>query len=252
MTSTAKLRPPERFPWLAALLGATLVVVGGVTLLRFPNPPNPDLREARAAVTTPLRIVRTGGDVVQDERLRAELALQDPTPLFLPTQWNSGQANPAVRRDPPAVFSPYDPALQEERAMVLPVPAVVPEDALATVGVLERGPKFLELGRRPLDLQSVPGRWAKLEVSHAATGQVHLAEDLAGPAPEAGTPSRQEFWAPMELLLVVNPAGLVGRPAVVASSGSERVDNWAVEYLSGPAALGARLAPGFYRVVLGP
>lgn len=243
-----------RFPWVAALAGATLVVVGGASLLQFPAPP--DLRRSSDSdAGGPAMLILRVGDGEQDDRLKEELALQDPTPLFLPTSWSSGQVNPLVRQDPPAVFSPFEPGLfftNDDPQIMLPAPAVAPGTPLEAVDLVERGPKLLELSRVPLELPPVPPRLAWLEVSRAGTGEVLFSMDVSGAGESSVAVLRQEFWAPVEVLIAVSPAGLVGRPAVVTTSGSERVDNWALEFLAGPAALGARLPPGFYRVLLGP
>jgi hypothetical protein len=246
-------RKSERFPWWAALAGSTLVVAGGLALLRFPAPPDPR-RVEEGTRGGAMRIARVGEGGEQDARLQEELALQDPTPLFLPTRWNSGQANQAVQRDPPVVFSGFLPKLQfsnDDPDILIPAPGNVPAGPLEAVDLVERGPRLLELGRLPLEMPPVTPRLARLEVSHAGTGQVLIALNLSGGGVEA-TALRQELWAPIEVLIAVSPAGLVGRPALIASSGSERVDNWVLDYLRGSASLGARLPPGFYRVLLGP
>lgn len=249
-------REAERFPWVAAAFGALLVAAGGLSLLRLPAPPEPEGWVREAGTRLPLTLTDTSGERVA-EALREELALQDPAPLFLPTRWNSGQAHAPVgeRIEPGRAFRNFDPKLaftEDDARIALPPLAQVPESGLEAVTRTARRPALRELGHQALDLEPLPPRLAFLRVSQAGAGQERLAETVLR-LPEAATTLLQaEPWTPLELLVAIGPGGIIGRPAVILGSGVERVDTWAQDYLVDGARLGARLEPGFYRVVLGP
>ena len=73
-----------------------------------------------------------------------------------------------------------------------------------------------------------------------------LAEPLADANPPAGD------WQPMEFLVAVDPMGLVGPPTLTESSRVAAVDGYFQNYLVKTLHAGQRLAPGFYRICIGP
>lgn len=246
------------FPWLAAVLGALLVVIGAGSLLQLPSPPQPRTPLAREGPRVALRLAenRTGDP---SGRLQEELALRDPTPLFLPTQWSSGQASLplGVRREPGTSVGVFPPKLvfpDDGPAIAIPPPVSVPAGALAAVNAVERVPELRDLSRREQQRPPLPERRGRLVVSEAGTGRVTIAENVViRPSPSGGSATlRDVFWAPLEMLVAVNPGGLVGQPAVIRTSGTESVDEWVLSFLMEPGRLGARLEPGFYRVLVGP
>jgi hypothetical protein len=248
-------RRQAQFPWVLATIGVALVVVGGVALLRFPTAPDPKRVSTEAPQVSPMQLSRTGNGVT-NTRLQEELALQDPTPLFGPTRWNSGQAPQPVMPEPGTAFVSFTPALifpDADLPISIPATAAVPADAQAAVNMLEREPKLMDFSRRDLTLPPLPQRVAQIEVRQMGSGELRLSQTVGEPRETEQLPAlRQEFWTPVHLMIAINPAGLVGRPVMVASSGSERIDNWALDFLANRAHLAARLGPGFYRVVVGP
>ena len=245
-----------RFPWVAATCGALLVAAGGLSLLRLPSPPRPEGWLKSLGERRPLQLGEVG-DAEVGAALRDELVLQDPKPLFLPTEWNSGQAEaPAeVRLEPGTSFGPFGPKYafaEDDARVVLPEVAQVPAGPLETVELISDRPVFRELARQDLELRPLPGRLAHVQVNEADGGAARLALEITELPEAEATMLRRETWGPAELLVAVGPAGLMGRPAFMMVSGSERIDNWVVEHLTGAARLGARLEPGFYRVVVGP
>jgi hypothetical protein len=56
----------------------------------------------------------------------------------------------------------------------------------------------------------------------------------------------------MEFVAAVDPAGLVGPLVPTVRSGVEEVDNFFQNYLARTLRVGERLAPGFYRICVGP
>jgi len=180
-----------------------------------------------------------------------DAALTDPTPLFLPTEWNAGQnALPAnTQREPGGSFQGYPAKLAyAETELKLDLPSVVamparPADALATD---RTGQSFLGLGQTDRGAGQLIERRAFIEILAAANGQRLLARPLADARPPDGD------WQPMEFLVAVDPMGLVGPPTLTESSRVAAVDGYFQNYLVKTLHAGQRLAPGFYRICIGP
>jgi hypothetical protein len=67
-----------------------------------------------------------------------------------------------------------------------------------------------------------------------------------------GAPPGKGGWAPVEFVARVDAAGLVGPLVVTERSGLEEVDVFFANYLARTLRVGERLAPGFYRICVGP
>lgn len=224
--------------WLLAAAGATIVVSVILALVRVPRPV--------AAPVPPAPAASVG--LTQNSR-QSDLNLLDPTPLFLPTEWN---ARPnAVRmkalREP---FDDYDMkrTFTDEAANVAfpkmgPVPAA-PVDALA-IGPPEA--PFLGMGRLDRKVAEPPPRDALVEIFSLGDGREVFRQALQGVRPPGDV---DLYW--LEFLAVVAPTGLVGSPALTTSSGVEQVDSFYQNYLVKVLCAGERLAPGFYRIKVGP
>jgi hypothetical protein len=65
-------------------------------------------------------------------------------------------------------------------------------------------------------------------------------------------PPGEGEWQPMKFIVAVNATGLVGTLAVTQRSGVEAVDEYFQKYLVHTLRIGQRLAPGFYRISVGP
>ena len=227
---------------LSALLGFVALfrpLAGRMGPVNFPGPP-------RVSV---MPLDRQGGDTV----LRDQATLFDPTPLFLPTRWNTDQEPlpAAVQRQPGQVFPDFDAKLTYSRPeLVLPIESAeaTPERPVDLLKVQSHDP-FLGFGRLDRKLAPLAARAAVVEVREVGTGNLVLrrvlGDDVAIPAGEAR-------WQPAEFLVSVTTAGLLGRPMETASSDVEDVDVFFRDYLMGTLRLGERLAPGMYRVVVGP
>jgi hypothetical protein len=180
-----------------------------------------------------------------------DAALTDPTPLFLPTEWNAGQnALPAsTQREPGGSFQGYPPKLAfAETELKLDFPAVVPvparpADALAAD---RTGQSFLGLGQTEPKVTQLIVRKAFIEILRASDGQRLLGQPLADAEPPDGD------WQPMEFLVAVDAMGLVGPPILTESSRVVAVDGYFQNYLVKTLHTGQRLTPGFYRVSIGP
>ena len=229
--------------WVFPAMGA-LVVLGGVALLfRAPG-------RTRVGALKPVQ--PPAGAVKLVSLRKNEAALTDPTPLFLPTEWNAGQnALPAnTQREPGGSFQGYPAKLAfAEAELKLDFPTTVampdrPADALASD---RSGLIFLGLGQSERPVVQLVDRNAFIEILEASTGVRLLAQPLADARPPGGV-----AWQPMEFLVAVDAMGLVGPPILTESSRVAAVDGYFQDYLVKTLHAGERLAPGFYRVCIGP
>ena len=235
----------ERRRWIWAALGAIGVVLVFLILFRAPVDPTGERGLAVLKGRAPTEVVPQVGF----RRIApAEAALVDPTPLFLPTAWNTAQKEVALPKlggafaDYPARFT-YDEA--EFRSLAPKNdPAVDFSGALA---LNAPGAALLGIGRSPVDLPAISRRSAFYEVAPAAGGRVVLAEALAeAKPPGTGT------WEPIEFLAVVNAAGLSAPLVPTVRSKLEEVDAYFANHLTQQVRIGAKLAPGVYRIWVGP
>lgn len=194
--------------------------------------------------------VAGSGSGSSDQVLRERAELFDPTPLFFPTDWNFGQTPVQVglQRDSLEVFPAFEPQFVfPEQAAGLGVSTKASEmESLPEV--LARGNPIPLAGLGAVDVLGavLEPRAAYLEVRKFAGGKALLATELK----ELTLPRRD--FAPMECLLVVAADGVVGDLILASSSGEEEIDSFFRNYLLKAFRIGERLAPGRYRVVIGP
>ena len=228
--------------WVYATVGTLVVLVILAALFRGPG-------GARVVAFKPLP--PPVGAVKLVSLKPNEAALTDPTPLYLPTEWNAGQnALPAnTQREPGGSFQGYPAKLafaESELKLNFPAPVAVParpSDALASD---RTGLAFFGMGQVDLPVSHLLARKAFIEITGAGNGQRQLAQALSGAEPPDGA------WQPMEFLVAVDTAGLVGPPILTESSRVAAVDGYFQNYLVKTLHVGQRLAPGFYRVCIGP
>jgi len=193
------------------------------------------------------------GEKPGERLLREQATLLDPTPLFLPTDRNASQQPlpQDLRRQPEQVFRdyPWVPFFGESTLALPTGPAqALPKNPLELLKEASRDP-FLGFDRLDIPLQPLPERLGFVEVSRVGDGRVVLTRQLERPVV---LPAGRLEWEPAEFLVDVTPAGLLGRPAIIASSDVEEVDLFLRDYLAEVLHLGERLSPGLYRVVIGP
>ena len=228
--------------WIYATIGALVVLVIFAALFRGPG-------EARVVAFKPLP--PPVGAVKLVSLKRNEAALTDPTPLYLPTEWNAGQnalqAN--TQREPGGSFQGYPAKLafaESELKLNFPAPVAVPARPADALASDRTGLAFLGVGQADRPVTQLIARKAFIEITDAANGQSQLAQALTGAEPPDGA------WQPMEFLVAVDTAGLVGPPILTESSRVAAVDGYFQNYLVKTLHAGQRLAPGFYRVCIGP
>jgi hypothetical protein len=169
--------------------------------------------------------------------------------LFFPTERNyDRQPLPADSlRQLGQVFGSFEPKLSTgEQSMVAfrmegaPVPEKLSD-------LLAQGSEAHFAGMGQIDRQrsTLPIRAAFVEVRNLENGNIVISQPLNGISPP-----RPDF-APVEFLVTVNSAGLVGQPVLTSGSEGEDLDNFFRDYLVQSYRLGERLRPGRYRVVVG-
>ncbi len=187
----------------------------------------------------------------ENAELVGELALKDPTPLFLPTRWNSGQVDRAMtaERSSGASFGQIDAKWvfpDGENRLNLPDGVAVPNSAVSALESMGARLRGGELARRDDVDRSLPARAGLMEVVAIGTGETVFRKPL--PLGEAGG----AISAPIEAMLAINAGGFWVRPTVaqVVEGGAVEFDR--VNLMLREARLETFLEPGFYRILLGP
>jgi hypothetical protein len=231
--------------WLVA--GAAAAGLSAAVLLLFRAPPL-----AAPATEAPALTVGFGGAGSPDALLNEEAFLHDPTPLFLPTRWNCVPAVP--RPEPGGAFQPFPPELAfstNELTLDLAPPVSVPGSPAEALATDAPGNPLLGIGRTDAAPPALPARGAFIEIVDAGTGAPVYSRALA----DARPPTAAAWLQPLEFMVEVDAAGLVGPPVLTARSGVDRVDAYfggSDGYLARNLRVGELLGPGFYRIFLGP
>ncbi|HTL52061.1 MAG TPA: hypothetical protein VL860_05725 [Planctomycetota bacterium] len=189
-----------------------------------------------------------------DQVLRERSELFDPTPLFFPTEWNSGQRPlpDAMRRQPGEVFGSYPPNLEfgSQGIKAYGTEAVLAPERLADVLAQGNEAPFAGIGQIDVRRPPLPTRAGFLEIRTIIGGKLVMAQAL-----ENIIVPRVDF-APVEYLVAVTSAGVVGDPILMVGAEGEEIDEsvdaFFRTYLVKTFRLGERLDPGRYRVLVGP
>jgi hypothetical protein len=238
--------------WLPAAVAGAVVVGAGLMLIRGLDPL---AAPAKGLVPAPVRLARSAE---ADGFLRDEASIRDLRPLFLPTPVNAQAPEP--RREAGRSLLDDDPVRltygEGEAGLLRLLPPVATlggrpvERAEPRLTLEADGSEVALVGLGRVERRVVPeaARGGLLEVIAAGTGERVLAAEL----PEALAPPAGKAWEPLELLAIVDVAGLAGPLVVTESSRVEEVDVHFRRQLRQVFRLGERLAPGVYRVVVGP
>lgn len=229
--------------WGVAAAGGILMI--GAVVALFRSPPETRIEVPKTPNPRPpaVRLVDLG---------KNEAALTDPTPLFLPTEWNSGEnALPEyVQRNPGGSFKGYPAKLQfpvAELGLNFPAEVIVPSKPADVLIAGKSSSTYIGLGSEATAVTPVSARKAFVEVTIAGDGRKVLAQALTDANPPGGG-----GWQPMEFLVAVDAIGTVGPPILTESSRDAAVDGYFQNYLVKTLHAGERLAPGFYRICVGP
>ena len=234
----------KRRVWIG-LIAACVGVGGWVAWQRVhPVTPQPEVKRARPFVQ-----LARAGTVAGDEILRERAELMDPTPLFFPTEWNYGQRPlPESRlKQPGQVFGSFEPKLTvgEQNIANFGTEALQTPEKLVDVLVQGNEAPFAGLGRIDTPRSTLAVRAGHLEVRKLNDSDIVISQQLSGI-----TPPRADH-APVEFLVTVGSAGLIGEPILTSVPGWDEVDNFFRTYLVKSYRLGERLRPGQYRVSVG-
>jgi len=189
-----------------------------------------------------------------DKILRERAELFDPTPLFFPTDWNFGQRplRESLRRQPGQIFGSFEPKADfgEQGIKAYGVEVLLAPEKLADVLVQGNEAPFAGMGQVDVQRSALAVRSSFLEVRALIDGNIVMAQALNG----LSLP-RLDF-APVEYLVAVSSAGIVGDPILMVGfegeEMDEKVDAYFRSYLVKTFRLGERLSPGRYRVLVGP
>ena len=227
----------ERRRWVVAIGTGLVVTVLLGALARVP--PAPAARPPAARPT----IVLAPPDALR----REETSLRDPAPLFLPTPWNSRPAAP--QPDPGVAFKSYPPEPRfSPESLAIRLPSKVPASPAEALVADPPGNALLGLGRTDAPVPVLAARGAYVEIAVAGTGNPVFSGILEGAHP----PDGGAFWLPLEFIAAVDAEGLVGPLALAKPSNLDDINRYFADYLSGTFRVGERLAPGFYRIWVGP
>jgi hypothetical protein len=232
--------------WVVAIAAALGLTAAVGALFRAPRP-------AAALAAAPRLTVSLGrsgqgsADVVPYE----DAIFHEPTPLFLPTRWNGTPEVPRPEAD--EAFQTFPPKLAfptNELRLNLPAPVRAPASPVEALVANPPGNPVLGFGRTNASVPVLPTRGAYIEIVGAGTGAPVFSRALADARPPLAA-----AWQPLEFVVEVDPAGLVGPPVLTVGSGVPKVDAYfggSEGYLAQTLRVGELLNPGFYRIFVGP
>jgi hypothetical protein len=246
--TNARVYSTYRFPWLYVGLGMCLLVGGGVALIRFPR--SSEINPSAKATNNYVGLGRLN-PTDSDDVTREDAMLRDPTPLFLPTEWNAGNLvrPPSLAMGPDTRFQNFPPKLTQPETglrMAFEPMVTLPLSPAEGLRIGERLDPYGAIGRTDQVIRAIDERFGFVEVIRANDGQQVIAKALT--SMPGRTPPE---WQPMELLVGISARGLEAL-TVISSSGIEEWDQFIAAFLKSTLRLGERLPPGFYRVSVGP
>lgn len=263
--------------WLWSTAGGLLIaaIVGLLFSLSVTQPP---IQTPKAATPRPAIEL---AERHEKSALDDEATLLDPTPLFQPTHWSTAQLQ-VERPEPSGSFQSYpippkfgfaDNDLKLGRAeapdstsrasaqpklrasLDLPEPVRVPATVSEALIGGSPGAVALGFGRTGEPVEALPSRGALVDIVAMGTGRAALPPQamaqIQSLAAGAKPPSGRE-WHAMEFLAAVAPAGLASPLTLTVRSDVDDVDAYFQNFLVKTLHVGERLAPGFYRISVGP
>jgi len=190
------------------------------------------------------------GKATTDQVLRERADLFDPTPLFFPTEWNYGQRplRESLRRQPGQVFGSFEPkwTFTDQTLKSYGIEASLAPEKLSDVLSQGNEAPFAGIGHIDVPRTALPERVGFLEIRDFGSSEPILEQTLR----YLNLPRLD--YAPLEFLVVISSAGIVGDPVLTSGSGWDDVDSFFRSYIVKTFRLGDRLNPGRYRVLVGP
>ena len=263
----------RRWAWAA---GSALLVAGiFVALFSMSPPPG-----GAPAITRPRPAIELA-ERREKSALDEEATLLDPTPLFQPTRWSTARQAVAPP-EPGGTFQSYrvpanwnfvetnlklgrigtaaagDKAATPKSMLAsldLPEPVAVPAKPAEALAAGLPGPLVIGIGRTDQPVAALPHHGATVDIVAVGTGRAALPPQsmaqVQGLAAESRPPDGR-LWQAMEFLATVDAAGLAAPLVMTTRSGAEDVDAYFQNFVAHTLRLGERLAPGFYRISVGP
>lgn len=181
-----------------------------------------------------------------DSALREQAEYMDPTPLFFPTKWNFVPEN--IIRQPGQIFGWIEPKLVFLEPNIKSNSAESPTSAANLAEIVKSGNEapFAGIGERNIVPVVLDERGGFLEISRLRDGKTIIAQKLEN------IPGLDANFSPFEFLISVGPSGLNADPIVMNGSGREEMEVFLRTFLAKSFRVGERLAPGTYRILIGP
>ncbi|MDP2136503.1 MAG: hypothetical protein Q8J74_01485 [Candidatus Didemnitutus sp.] len=208
-------------------------------------------QEQTGGTPGPEPFVRLAGAGVDraDVVLRERAEFFDPAPLFIPTSRNYGQGQLPARlvKQPGQVFTIFgsklifaDGGLSSYGTENL----AVTESVVEILGRANEAP-FAGMGETGLVRKFVSDRSAFMQIKQLGDGELTYITLSGLLLPRAD-------FAPLEFIVAVGPAGITGGPLLSLGSGRDEIDIFFRDYLAKTYRIGSVLAPGRYRITIGP
>lgn len=232
--------------WYVIGFGVLAVTVGGWSWWQSRQATVASPRESAPA---PFVRMVGQGEGTEGKVLQERAKFFDPTPLFLPTAQNfrSGGLPPRLMTQPGQIFADYDAKFHYgDGVPELASSAAAAPESYADIIARANEVPFAGLGELEIRREPLPERVALIEIKSLQGEQLSQSHTVEGVQPP------KLGFGPMEFLVAVGPAGLIGDPVLLSGSGMPEVDVFFRDYLVSSYRLGARLAPGRYRVRVGP
>jgi len=242
--------------WVVAVAVAIVLMSAFVSLVKIAPAPIPLPISATAVGGRPtVRIARPDDT---DALLKEESELRDLRPLFLPTDRNAALPDPRLEPgrtmlDSEGLKRPEsDPDIQLG-AELPPVATIggkpaAKAEAIDAFDAEAASAGLLGFGRKTVESVPFRPRGGFVEVTAWADGRRVRAEDL----PVDARPPNDRSWSPLELMAVIDRAGLASPLVVTEGSRVEEVDLHFKNFLTNSYRIGERLNPGIYRIVVAP
>lgn len=231
--------------WIGLLGG---LVATGVWWFRAQDKPAAPV--GVVAVARPFVQIAGAGTGATDRLMREKADFFDPTPLFFPTEWNYGQMplRADLRQGLGQVFVSFPPLFTatEENIQNYAATTTAAPESLAEVLSSGNQTPFAGMGQVDDPRPPLAERGAFLAIRRFGDKDNAIAQVLSD------LPWRAMDYEPLEYMITVSPAGLVGDLVIVKGSGAEEVDVFFRDYLVKTYRVGERLAPGSYQVWIGP
>ncbi|MEO7599547.1 MAG: hypothetical protein ABIV50_11485, partial [Opitutus sp.] len=205
--------------WAIAAAVGVIAIFAVLALFR-----TPDMALSRAPAHRSLPAAQVELAPLGDSLLNEEVALRDPTPLFLPTRWNAVEDALAMTevREPGGSFRSYPPSLTFPEAQLkldLAPSANIPPKAADAFSMNKPDRPYAGFGQSDRKVAPLPIRGGFVEVANADSGQIVLQHAVLEDRPPA-----EGTWEPLEFLIAVDATGIIRPPVLTESSRVPAVD----------------------------